>query len=246
MAAITLLTLNIHRGFSASGRRPILDGLRVAIASVSADVVCLQEVGGHDPRSRRHAGWPAAPHYEVLADTLWPQYAYGRNAACPGGHLGNALLSKYPIARFVNHDVSVAGAEPRGVLWCVLDVPGERAPLHVACVHLGLRESHRQRQLEALRRLVDSEIPADAPLVVAGDFNDWRQRADPILARCGLHEVFVAATGHPARTFPARWPLLPMDRVYLRDARAERAQVLSGRPWSHLSDHTPLRVEISI
>ena len=245
MAAFTLLTLNIHQGFSASGRRAILDDLRLAIASVSADVVCLQEVGSHDPGSPRHAGWPDAPHYEVLADTLWPQYAYGRNAVFPGGHLGNAVLSKYPIARYVNHDVSVAGAEPRGALWCVLDVPGQSAPLHVVCVHLGLRESHRRRQLEALCRLVDREIPADAPLLVAGDFNDWRQRADHILARCGLREAFVAATGQPARTFPARWPLLPMDRVYLRNARVEVAQVLSGRPWSHLSDHAPLRVQLT-
>ncbi|MHB8911067.1 MAG: endonuclease/exonuclease/phosphatase family protein [Lysobacter sp.] len=250
MVAFTLLTLNIHQGFSAFKRRAILDELRLAIGSVPADVVCLQEVGGHDPLSRRHAGWPDAPHYELLADTLWPQHAYGRNAVYPGGHLGNALLSKYPIARFLNHDVSIAGAEPRGVLWCVLDVPRPCEPgpcqqIHVVCVHLGLRESHRRRQLEALCRLIDSEIPAHAPLVVAGDFNDWRQRADRILARCGLQEVFVAATGQPARTFPARWPLLPMDRIYVRNARVERAQVLSGRPWSHLSDHTPLRVDIT-
>lgn len=245
MVDFTLLTLNIHQGFSAFRRRAILDELRLAIGSVPADVVCLQEVGGHDPQSRRHAGWPAAPHYEFLADTLWPQYAYGRNAAYPGGHLGNALLSKYPIARFTNHDVSIAGAEPRGVLWCVLDVPGQSRQLHVACVHLGLREGHRQRQLEALCRLVDDEIPAGAPLIVAGDFNDWRQRAGRILARCGLEEVFAASTGRAARTFPARWPLLRMDRIYVRDVKVGRALVLGGRPWSHLSDHSPLLVDIT-
>ncbi len=245
MAAFTLLTLNIHQGFSALNRRAILDELRLAIASVSAEVVCLQEVGGHDPHSRRHAGWPDAAHYEILADTLWPQHAYGRNAAFPGGHLGNAVLSKYPIARFVNHDVSVAGAEPRGVLRCSLDVPGEHPQLEIVCVHLGLRESHRQQQLEALCRMIASDIPADAPLVVAGDFNDWRLRADRILARFDLHEAFVATTGRPARTFPARWPWLRMDRIYVRNARIEEAQVLSGRPWSHLSDHAALRVRLT-
>lgn len=245
MVAFTLLTLNIHQGFSAFHRRPILDELRDAIGGVSADVVCLQEVGGHDPLSRRRAAWPAAPHYEVIADTLWPQYAYGRNAIYPEGHHGNAVLSKFPIERFLNHDVSIDGAEQRGMLWCVLDVPGQSEKINAVCVHLGLRESHRQRQLEALCRLIESEIPVDAPLIVAGDFNDWRQRADRILAHCGLQEVFVAATGHPARTFPARWPLLPMDRIYVRNVRVERARVLSGRPWSHLSDHTPLLVDVA-
>jgi endonuclease/exonuclease/phosphatase family metal-dependent hydrolase len=245
MVAFTLLTLNIHQGFSALNRRFILAELREAVRTVSADVLCLQEVlGAHEPRSRRHASWPAAPHYEFIADTLWPQHAYGRNAVYPEGHHGNAVLSKFPIARFLNHDVSVDNAEQRGMLWCVLDVPGQPEQIHAICVHLGLRESHRRRQLEALCRLIDDEIPANAPLLVAGDFNDWRRRADGYLAHCGLREVFVAATGQPARTFPARWPLLPLDRIYTRNVRLEHPRVLHGRPWSHLSDHTPLLVDV--
>ena len=247
MVAFTLLTLNIHHGFSALNRRFILAELREAVRTVSADVVCLQEVlGAHEPLSRRHAGWPAAPHYEFIADTLWPQYAYGRNAVFPEGHHGNAVLSKFPIARFLNHDVSVENAEGRGMLWCVLDVPGQAEQIHVVCVHLGLRESHRRHQLESLCRLMEKEIPVDAPLIVAGDFNDWRQQADRILSHCALREVFVSATGRPARTFPARWPLLPLDRIYVRNMHVKRALVLAGRPWSHLSDHTPLLVDVEI
>lgn len=246
MVAFTLLTLNIHRGFSALNRRFILSELREAVHGISADVVCLQEVlGAHEPLSRRHGDWPSTPHYEFIADTLWPQFAYGRNAVYPHGHHGNAVLSKFPIARHLNHDVSIPRTEQRGMLWCVLDVPGEERQVHVVCVHLGLRESHRQRQLRALCQLVEAEIPLDAPLLVAGDFNDWRQRADRILDRCGLVEVFVAATGRPARTFPARWPLFPLDRIYIRDVQVERPRILSGRPWSHLSDHAPLLVDVA-
>ncbi|WP_349289733.1 endonuclease/exonuclease/phosphatase family protein, partial [Pseudomonas aeruginosa] len=82
------------------------------------------------------------------------------------------------------------------------------------------------------------------PVVVAGDFNDWRQRADQLLAGCGLREVFVGAQGRPARSFPARWPVLPLDRIYLRNARGRQPRILSRRPWSHLSDHLPLAVEV--
>src|SRR5690606_20145980 len=116
-----------------------------------------------------------------------------------------------PIARHRNVDVSVPAAEQRGMLWCMLDVPGSTRQIHAVCVHLGLRETHRRQQLEALRRLVADEVPAGAPLVVAGDFNDWRRGADEILARCGLREAFVAQHGRHARTFPARWPLLALD-----------------------------------
>ena len=246
MTRLTLLTLNIHRGFSALSRRFILAELRRAVRSVSADVVCLQEVlGAHEPLSRHHADWPAAPHYEFLADTLWPQYAYGRNAVYPEGHHGNAVLSKFPILRHLNHDVSVAGAEQRGMLWCLLDAPAEHLQLHVVCVHLGLRESHRQRQLHALCALIDQRIPPEAPLLVAGDFNDWRRRADPVLARCGLREAFVDAHGRPPRTFPARCPLLRLDRVYARGVSVLGTRALHGQPWSHLSDHVPLQVEVA-
>lgn len=245
MVAFTLLTLNIHQGFSALNRRFILAELREAVREVSADVVCLQEVlGAHEPLSRRHGDWPSTPHYEFIADTLWPEFAYGRNAVYPHGHHGNAVLSKFPIARYLNHDVSIPDTEQRGMLWCVLDVPGRNQQIHTVCVHLGLRESHRQRQLQALCQLIEEEIPAGAPLLVAGDFNDWRQRADRILASCNLREAFVATTGRAARTFPARWPLLALDRVYSRNVQVEGVRSLSGRPWSHLSDHTPLLVDV--
>ena len=87
-------------------------------------------------------------------------------------------------------------------------------------------------------------LSRDDVVVVAGDFNDWRQRADQLLAGCGLREVFVGAQGRPARSFPARWPVLPLDRIYLRNARGRQPRILSRRPWSHLSDHLPLAVEV--
>jgi endonuclease/exonuclease/phosphatase family metal-dependent hydrolase len=241
MLALNLLTANIHMGFSFSQRRFVLPELREAIREVSADVVFLQEVlGAHSGHSRRHPQWPDAPHYEFLADSLWPQFAYGRNAAYPAGHHGNALLSKFPIVRQRNRDVSIPGHEGRGLLHCVLEIPGGPMHVHTLCVHLGLRANHRRRQLKLLCDIVDTEVPPAAPLVVAGDFNDWNRRGHALLSRCGLHEVFLIGQGRLARTYPARFPLLPLDRIYLRNARAREVAVLSSRPWSHLSDHVPL------
>lgn len=114
-------------------------------------------------------------------------------------------------------------------------------------MHLGLREPHRLKQMDLLCKLVNDEIPADEPVVVAGDFNDWRRRAHRILGRqAGLKEVFVHARGHSARTFPARYPLLQLDRIYVRNARGYAPLILPRRPWSHLSDHAPLAAEISL
>jgi len=245
---LTVMTVNIHKGFTLFNRKFILPELRDAVRKVGADVVFLQEVlGDRAEPGRKFSGWPEAPHYEFMADEIWPQFAYGRNMVSPKGHHGNAVMSKYPIVHNHNWDVSVAGPEKRGLLHCVLRVPGQPNDVHVICVHLGLQERHRKNQLQQLCGMVRGEVPENAPLIVAGDFNDWRQQADAIL-RDGaqLHEVFVQAYGSPAKTFPARFPVLCLDRIYVRNAFAHLPVVLPRKPWSHLSDHAPLAAEIHL
>ena len=241
--AIRVLTLNAHQGFSALRRRDVLARMRDALRVASADLVFLQEIGGMaDSQVSAH-------QYEVLADRVWPQHAYGRNAVSTGGHHGNALLSKYPILAWQNIDVSVGDSEPRGMLHCVLDIQHVSSaphPLHAVCVHFGLRESHRQRQIEHLLELITTTIPQHAPLVIAGDFNDWRGRAHRhVLRNSSLQEVHASANGHPARTFPAGLPLLQLDRIYVRNLRHQPLQ-LPRRPWATLSDHAPLACEVRL
>lgn len=243
LEVLRVLTVNVHKGFSPLNRRYVLPELREAVRSHHADLVFLQEVlGSHSRHGERYPGWSPQPQYEFLADSLWPVFAYGRNAVYPEGEHGNALLSKFPILEHQNLDVSVGGSEQRGLLHSVLSLPAGQQ-LHAICVHLGLDEKQRSQQLTLLCRLLDS-LPADAPVVVAGDFNDWRQRADQMLSASGLVEVFSEAFGAPARSFPARWPLLCLDRIYLRNARARAPRVMARKPWSHLSDHLPLCVEV--
>ncbi|AKJ28198.1 hypothetical protein AAW51_1507 [Caldimonas brevitalea] len=245
---VRVLTVNTHKGFNALNRRFILHELREAVRHVSADVVFLQEVlGTHEVHSAKVQNWPEAPHYEFLADEMWSDFAYGRNAVYPEGHHGNAVLSKFPILRHENCDVSVEGPEKRGLLHCVLDAPAVGQELHVVCVHLGLREAHRREQLRLLCQRIDRFVPPEAPLVIAGDFNDWRLQAHAQLHGCaGLREVFVEAQGQAARTFPARWPLLRLDRIYVRNAKLARPIPLPPHPWRHLSDHAPLAAEIMV
>jgi endonuclease/exonuclease/phosphatase family metal-dependent hydrolase len=245
--SLRLLTVNIHRGYTAFNLRFVLHELRDAVRALDTDLVFLQEVDGGS--SRAHAVAVGA-QYEFLADAIWPEHAYGRNAVADGKDHGNALLSRLPVLRSQNHDMSLPGAEPRGLLHCVLALPGaasDPAPeLHVMCVHLGLTEAHRCHQLARLCETVQREVPPDASLVVAGDFNDWRQRADAALAGCGLHEVFRRALGQHARSFPAHWPLLRLDRIYVRGVVAARPLMMPRRPWSRLSDHAPLAAEIDL
>jgi endonuclease/exonuclease/phosphatase family metal-dependent hydrolase len=244
---LKLLTLNTHKGFSSFNRRFVLHELREAVRAVAADVVCLQEVIGiHRRHAERHANWPAQPQYQFLAESIWGSVAYGGNAVYQEGDHGNAVLSRHAIARYRNHDISLSRLERRGILHCVL-APAEQAEIHVVCTHLSLRESHRLRQFHQLLALIAAEVPAQAPLIVAGDFNDWRGRAHRILERdAGLRECFVQHSGRAAMSFPARWPLLRLDRIYLRNAGVRQCSVLQDNPWSRLSDHLPLYAELAL
>lgn len=246
---LRILTVNAHKGFTFFNRRFILHELRDAIRATQADIVFLQEVlGAHHRHARRLARWPTLSQYEFLADSIWPEFAYGRNAVYPYGHHGNALLSKFPIATYDNVDVSIGKQhERRGLLHCVLRPPTLGLDLHAICVHLGLREWQRKPQVESLCTLIDERIPADAPLFVAGDFNDWRQRSQRVLEQnAGLKEIHYERYGRLARTFPASVPLFRLDRIYVRNVHSYRPIKLARLPWARLSDHAPLAAEVSL
>lgn len=244
---LTILTINTHKGFAAFNRRFILPELRDAVRTVGADIVCLQEVmGEHEVHSLQVENWPGNSHYEFLADTVWNDYAYGRNAVYPEGHHGNAVLSRFPIEHDENIDISVGQSEKRGLLYCRITPPEASTPVHVICVHLGLREAQRQAQLVMLSEWVN-QLPENEPVIVAGDFNDWRQRANgPLKTLAGLDEIFTQHSGRPVRTFPARFPLLRLDRIYVKNALAMHPTMLTLNQWRHLSDHAPLSAEIHL
>jgi endonuclease/exonuclease/phosphatase family metal-dependent hydrolase len=244
--SLKILTVNLHKGFTFFNRKFILPQLRDAIRVVAPEIVFLQEVlGEHEHYAARWPHWPTTSQYEFLADTIWHDFAYGRNAVYPHGHHGNAVLSKFPIIRVENIDVSIKGHEKRGLLHCVIQVPPLMCHLHAVCVHFGLRESHRQQQLDWLRQCLDEQIPPQDPLIIAGDFNDWRLRIHHKLTQyTGVQEIFVATQGVAARTFPACWPLLRLDRIYVRNMAQFRPLILATRPWLHLSDHAPLAAEV--
>jgi endonuclease/exonuclease/phosphatase family metal-dependent hydrolase len=250
---IRVLSYNVHKGSSALGRRNVLSAMRDAIHALEADVVFLQEVKGEPGRHGRHTIDKEAvleAQFEFLAAGIWPHTAYGSNVVRDSGHHGNAILSRFPIASWENIDISAHPVEGRGILHAVLEVPGPKKDdpprdLHALCLHLGLLEHWRKRQIERLDARIRSSVPDNAPLVVAGDFNDWRERAAGHFAHgLNLTEAFQELHGDYARTFPSRLPTFKLDRVYTRGLETVKAACLDGKPWNSLSDHIPLLMEL--
>lgn len=248
-STLRVATYNIHKGFSFFNRRMVIYELRDRLRMLGADLVFLQEVvGNHARHAMSHTDWPVAPQYEFLADETWDEFAYGRNAVYDAGHHGNAILSRYAIGRWDNEDVSTHRFEHRGLLHCEIGVPGWDQPLHGICVHLGLLARGRSRQLERLRQRIEKLVPRDAPLIVAGDFNDWhwRYKATYELAHpLGMHEVFELHAGMAARSFPAALPVLRLDRIYVRGFQVRQAHVHYGPGWNRISDHAALTTTLA-
>jgi endonuclease/exonuclease/phosphatase family metal-dependent hydrolase len=245
---LEVVSYNIHKGLTPGNLRMVLARMRDALHEVAADLVLVQEVVGRHRRfERRFTDWPAEAQFEFLADTMWPHYAYGRNAVYSERDHGNAILSRFPIVAHDNIDISLHSLEQRGILHAVIEPPGLDAPLHVCCTHLNLLHTHRKRQLRRLAERVEASVPAACPLIIGGDFNDWRTWATGELGRrIGVEEAYVARHGRHARTYPGWHPLLPLDRIYVRGLEVTRARVLTGPPWRTLSDHLALHAEVAL
>lgn len=226
-------------------RRFILHAIKDALRHVNADIIFLQEIHGEQNISgKRFDNWPTNSQFEYLADSIWHHYAYGKNAIYRSGHHGNAILSKYPFIEWENIDVSRMRTASRSLLHGTIELPGTAKKLHVICVHFGLFGREREQQLVTLVERINSHVPSDEPMIIAGDFNDWRGRAERHLNHeLGVSEVFHSLEGDHARTFPAWLPMLRMDRIYSRGLDLVRCQQLHGHPWRKLSDHIPLLAE---
>lgn len=239
MDSVRIATYNIHKGVQGlgPGRRLEIHNLAHAVEQIDADIVCLQEVRRfHRKMQRRFAHWPEL----AQADYLTPEgyeAVYRTNAYTRHGEHGNALLTRWPVLGSGHQDVSDHPFEQRGLLHVMVEVAGR--PVHVVVVHLGLIHASRERQVTRLGQFIAREVPPEAPLVVAGDFNDWGAQLLRPMANLGLRTF----EDRRLPTYPSRLPLLHLDRIYVRGLTPLSAHVPHGRAWVRMSDHLPLIAE---
>lgn len=245
---LKVLTYNIHKGFSSGNRRFVLHQIRTALLGIDADVLFLQEMlGAHRRHETSISNWPDCTQFEFLAKDAWPHYAYAQNVTYSAGHHGNAILSKFPLIDWENINVSPYSQASRSLLHGIMNLPEEDTELHIICIHFGLLAMERQSQIIKLCERIDSHVPHAAPLIVAGDFNDWSGVAERHFSEhLALQEAYFCLHGQRARTYPSWLPFLPMDRIYFRGLAPVSCERLLTAPWPHLSDHAPLMASFQL
>ncbi len=226
-------------GLGPARRLEILN-LGHAVEQLDADIVCLQEVRKLHRREERYfTRWPELPQAEFLCPEGYAA-VYQTNATTRHGEHGNAMLSRWPIVSHGHEDMSDHRFEQRGLLH--VEVRTHRRTVHVIVLHLGLIAGSRVRQVEQLGKFIERVVPRRAPLIVAGDLNDWGGKLRPAMNEFGLRDW----VGERALTYPSRLPLTQLDYVFARGLKPVGVHVPRGRIWGRMSDHLPLIAEFSI
>ena len=239
---LRVATYNIHKGVQGIVLRKRLEihNLGHAVEQLDADIVCLQEVHKlHRRQALRFIHWPDMAQADFLAPEGY-EAVYRTNAVTRHGEHGNAMLSRWPVVAHQHEDMSDHRFEQRGLLHSEVLFHG--VSVHVVVLHLGLIRASRLRQVAQVMRFIEREVPANSPLIVAGDFNDWGTQAQRALAMAGLKAF---QEGHYP-TYPSRLPLVQLDYVYARGLQPIGVQVPSGPIWGRMSDHLPLIAEFSL
>lgn len=228
--SLRLASYNVH-GFVGTDGQHDVARIASAIQRMDAHGVGLQEV----PFQRDAEG--------ALAPLALLAALPGYQAVCApierhDGHWhGNAFITRHRIERYQAINLSFSTREPRTALEVDLDVEGQRC--RVITTHLGLRPVERRFQVRALLAHLAQE--PEALTILLGDFNEWFLAGRPLR---WLERYF----GHTRAlsTFPSRWPLLALDRIWVHPrSHLVASRVLRGAPYNLASDHLPLLAELS-
>ena len=244
---LRILTYNAHRCVG-SDRRADPGRIAEVIARYTPDIVALQEVDVGRARTGH------VDQAQVIARHLSMDFHFHPAITVQEERYGDAILTSLPI-RMVKTGLLPGlphrpWPESRGALWVSISL-GNGVELQVINTHLGLLAAERTVQAEALLGggWLGHPQCRGQPAVLLGDFNAVpRSRAYARLAgRMNDAQRCLPGNHRPRPTFPARWPVLRIDHVFLSEGiEALDAKVPRGLTESVASDHLPLVVNIRV
>ena len=233
---LRIATYNIHRCRGLDGRtRP--DRIAAVLHDIDADVIALQEVVGAGPHGGGHA--------EELGAMLGMGWVMAPARLLRGHQFGNAVLSRFPIAQHLEHDLSWKSCEARRMQRVDI-AAADITTLHLYNVHLGTAILERRHQAQRLASIV-CDRRVTGPKIILGDFNEWMRGLATSLLSEKLNSVELRNFLKRKRTYPGLFPILHLDHIYY----AGKIEVVGIElPRTRLSlvasDHLPLVADVRI
>ncbi|HEY9480568.1 MAG TPA: endonuclease/exonuclease/phosphatase family protein, partial [Gemmatimonadaceae bacterium] len=207
-----------------------------------ADIVLLQEVDRGTERSG---------HVDQLAELerLTAMHgAFAKSLDYQGGDYGIAALSHWPIDSAETVPLSTeppadrgAGMyEPRVAIHIVVSAPMGR--VHVIGTHLGAEgvSTFRDQEARDLLEHVRARVPANAPVMIGGDFNSTPDSDVHAVFSRDFRDSWQQCGTGDGYTFPADSAVRRIDYIYARGLQCATAKVVDAQA----SDHRPLFVTL--
>ncbi|WP_245306346.1 endonuclease/exonuclease/phosphatase family protein [Roseovarius aestuariivivens] len=240
-AELRCASWNIHRGKGTDGR---VDPGRIHAAIAGAlladglDVLALQEA---DEECR--------PHGRILKvdrigrDTglrYQHEHAVMRWGPQSDGFLGTILFLHPRFSASHRDVIDLPGHCHRGAV--VIEARDGPASFRVVSAHLSLSQPLRIIQMRIVGQYLRRRPPMQT--ILLGDFNEWRPWGGLMFNR---HLIGQRFHGPALRTFPSRYPLLPLDRIMTDRAGAVlQARAITTEEVRRASDHLPITGTITL
>lgn len=231
---LRIASYNVHACVGLDGRRDVARIVRV-IRELRADAIALQEVLADDAQAD-------ADQFALLSEASGLDVIEAPASRAGTTRFGNALLTRLPVLEVRHLDLTVSACEARGAVAADLEHHARR--VRVVATHLGLGRSERRQQVDRLLAWIAQESRRRAPtlLVLAGDMNEWLPGATALRR---LQRRFGRAPS--VRSFPARRPLLRLDRIWASPARVLGPVATLRSPLARIaSDHLPVYTELDL
>ena len=230
---IKLASYNIRKSVGTDWVR---DSERIinVLREIDADIVILQEV---DRRFGSRQG-------TLSTDKLKQQLGYclvnlAIRKQSQGWH-GNAILYRTGFKILDSGRLDLPTFAPRGAISALFQYDKHPA-FRIIGTHLALLGNMRKKQINTLINYIE-ENSTQIPTIIAGDFNEWKQRG--VAYRAFGNSLTVVT---PGPSFHSSNPKLPLDRFVLtNDILINNYGVYSSEQAIRASDHLPIFIDIEI
>jgi endonuclease/exonuclease/phosphatase family metal-dependent hydrolase len=232
---LRVMSYNIHHG-EGTDHKIDLERIARVINSVEPDLVGLQEVDQHVPRSK-NIDQPAA---------FWEQTgmfgSFVNSIELNGGFYGNANLIRWMCVTQSKQLPNPDDGERRRVIKDEIKFPKQSAPFYFLNTHFDHRPKEATR-LESAKAIADFvKEHGDAPMILVGDFNA-RPESDTIKE---LEKTWTRTNKEPLPTVPVEKPTHQIDYIFVKPANRFRIIKTEVLPEAVASDHRAIWAEVEL
>jgi endonuclease/exonuclease/phosphatase family metal-dependent hydrolase len=194
------------------------------ISTIDADVLATQEI--------------LLSQAEEISQHIALPFTFGPARVQAGEPYGNAVFTRFPVASWENHDITVRRREPRRCLRLTLQLPNE-SELHFFAVHLGT--SFWERREQARQLLSPRILQSTRHRILAGDFNEWTRGLATRLLSDELQSTDINFHLKRRTTYPGALPFMHLDHIYYDCVfKLQKLHLHRSKLSLLASDHLPL------